>query len=68
MTKNILEDNTPMNENFSTNIIRRHRVGKVWRTIFVASTAVGIIALVVLLLNIMNSSFGYIAVENEIDP
>ncbi len=66
--KDILEDNSTVNEKFRANIIRRHRVGKIWRGIFAASTVVGIIALIILLLNIINSAFGYVAVQNEIAP
>lgn len=53
---------------FSDNLPKRHSAGKVWLQIFRISTTVGIIALVALLLNITNSAFGYIAVDNEIDP
>ena len=47
---------------------KRHRIGRIWRSVFQASTVVGILALIVLLLNIINSAFGYVAIENEIDP
>ena len=56
------------NKGFADNLPQRHQAGKVWSTIFRISTSVGIIALIALLLNITNSAFGYIAVENEIDP
>jgi phosphate transport system permease protein len=46
----------------------RHRSGMIWRTIFMLSTIVGIIALTALLLNIINQTFGYAAVTNRIDP
>lgn len=47
---------------------RRHKVGKIWRVVFAASTLVGIVALTTLLLNIFNSAFGYVALENKIQP
>jgi phosphate transport system permease protein len=46
----------------------RHTVGKIWQVIFASSTLVGIVALTVLLLNIVNNAFGYIALENDIQP
>ncbi len=48
--------------------VRRHRRGAVWGIIFMASTLVGIVALTALILSIINDSFGYVAVQNEIDP
>ena len=33
-----------------------------------ASTVVGIVVLMALLLNIMNGAFGYAAVQNKVDP
>lgn len=68
MSKNIFEENCKQQSNFKSNLRARHRVGRVWRTIFRASTLIGIVALTVLLLNVVNSTFGYIAIENAIDP
>ena len=51
-----------------TNIPRRNRLGKAWRVIFLASTVIGIIALTLLLINIINGSAGYMAIEYEIEP
>lgn len=53
---------------YQTNLTRRHRKGKIWQRLFQASTWVGIIALLVLILNVVNSTFGMIAVENQINP
>jgi hypothetical protein len=44
-----------------SNLGRRHRLGKIWRSIFLASTLVGIVSLVTLLLTILNDSMGYVA-------
>ena len=46
----------------------RHTVGKIWQVIFASSTLIGIVALTALLLNILNNAFGYIALENNIQP
>ena len=55
-------------DQFTPNLARRHRSGRFWLLVFQAATIVGIIALGALLLSIGNSAFGYIAVQNEIDP
>lgn len=52
----------------SKKLSTRHTVGKIWQVIFASSTLVGILALAILLLNILNNAFGYIALENEIQP
>jgi phosphate transport system permease protein len=53
---------------FRSNLPKRHRTGRLWRTIFQVSTIIGLIALTTLLLTIMNDSFGYVAMENKIQP
>ncbi len=53
---------------FTPNLSRRHRVGRVWLLVFQVATIVGIVVLTTLLLNIMDSAFGYAAVENKVDP
>jgi phosphate transport system permease protein len=55
-------------QGFSNNVNTRNRYGAVWQIIFQASTIVGIIALIALMLNIINSAFGYIAYEARVDP
>jgi len=52
---------------FRSNLGTRRRRGRVWRTIFRASTVVGIIVLLALLVNIVNDAFGYVAVESTVD-
>jgi phosphate transport system permease protein len=56
------------NPNYNVNIEGRNRNGSIWRWIFQASTVIGIIALMALLLNIMNGAFGYVALEARVDP
>jgi phosphate transport system permease protein len=53
---------------FGDNITRRNQTGGFWQVVFRASTAFGILALVLLLLNILNQSFGYVAYEAKVDP
>lgn len=55
-------------KNFTDNLPRRHNVGKTWSRLFMISTCVGILALIALLLNIANSAFGYVAIQNKIEP
>lgn len=49
-------------------IRRRHQVGTLWRTLFLGSTIVGILALTALIYNIVNEAFGLAAVESTIEP
>ena len=56
------------NPNYNVNIAGRNRSGLTWRWIFQASTIIGIIALTALLLNIINSAFGYVALQAKVDP
>lgn len=55
-------------QGFANNTAARHRKGVIWHVLFQASTVVGIVALIALMLNIINSSFGYIAYEARLDP
>ena len=52
----------------TANIARRRFRGKVWHTLFYAATSIAVIALMVLLLNIFNSVFGYVLLQNEVQP
>ena len=53
---------------FANNLEARNRKGLIWQVVFQASTIVGIIALIALLLNIINGAFGYVAYEAKVDP
>lgn len=46
----------------------RHRRGRIWLVIFQVSTIIGVITLIALLFNIINSSFGYVALQNQVSP
>ncbi len=51
-----------------TNLPDRHRRGKVWEVIFKVSTVFGMIMLVIMLVNIVNDAFGYVALSYKVDP
>jgi len=51
-----------------SNLPIRHRIGKIWRVVFLASTVFGIIALTILMVDIVNDSFGYTAFTSKVDP
>lgn len=59
---------TEKQSRFQSDLAQRHRKGKIWKNVFKTSTWVGIIALIVLILNVINSTFGMIALENKIPP
>lgn len=55
-------------EGFASNLDSRNRKGTIWHVLFQASTIVGIIALIALVLNIVDGAFGYVAYEARVDP
>ena len=55
-------------QGFANNLEARNRKGVISHVVFQASTIVGIIALIALMLNIINSAFGYVAYEAKVDP
>jgi phosphate transport system permease protein len=55
-------------EDARKNIHNRRRAGLVWQVVFYVSTTIAVAALVVLLLNIINGAFGYVAIKNTIEP
>jgi len=58
---------TPSNV-LETHLKNRYRRGTFWKVAFYLSTVVAITFLILLLLNIINGAFGYVVVENSIDP
>lgn len=52
----------------SSNLSRRHRLGRTWLMVFQVALVVGIIALCALLFNIFDGSFGYVAVQDKVNP
>lgn len=68
MNEKNITDHPNQGNHYESYLSQRHRIGTFWQTVFQASTWVGIIALIVLILNVVNSTFGMIAVENNIPP
>jgi len=58
----------PIHPEFAQNLDARHRNGTIWHLVIQASTIVGIIALIAMLLNIINGALGYVAYEGRVDP
>ncbi|MEX2445433.1 MAG: phosphate ABC transporter permease PstA [Alkalispirochaeta sp.] len=59
---------THRHEEIMANIQRRRIRGKVWQVLFYLATTIAVLALVVLILNIFNSVFGYVLIQNEVEP
>ncbi len=55
-------------QGFVGNLNARNRNGAIWHVLFQASTVVAITALIALMLNVINSTFGYVAYEARVDP
>ncbi len=51
-----------------SNLSARHTAGRVWQVVFLGSTVIGILALSALLLNILNSAFGFVALKAKVEP
>lgn len=49
-------------------VARRQRAGLIWQILFQSSTLVAIVALSALLYNVLNGSFGLVAIKNQVDP
>lgn len=62
-----MKQNTPESR-FTDNLPARYRIGGIWRSIFLISMLTGIFFLSVLLMKVVNDSFGYIAVEYGVSP
>ncbi|MBC7255280.1 MAG: phosphate ABC transporter permease PstA [Chloroflexi bacterium] len=58
----------PEGGSFHSQVAARHKKGALWLVIFQAATLVSILALMALLYNIINQSFGWVAVRNQIEP
>src|SRR3990172_3851827 len=57
-----------MKNSFNDNLSNRHRSGKIWRTIFIASTFLAIFILSVLLIDIIDNTAGYVALKADVSP
>ncbi|NBK22789.1 MAG: phosphate ABC transporter permease PstA [Spirochaetia bacterium] len=47
---------------------KRKRTGMLWQIVFLFSTTLAILFLLLLLLSVMDSTFGYVALRNEVEP
>ncbi|MDF1512777.1 MAG: phosphate ABC transporter permease PstA [Anaerolineae bacterium] len=59
---------THQDGDFTNNLPKRNRTATIWHIVLQASTVVGIIVLLALLLNIVDGAFGYAAIQNDVDP
>lgn len=50
------------------NIIKRRRVGTIWRGVYIGAIVIAIVALLSLIYSIVNSSYSLVAVANQVDP
>ena len=55
-------------QGFANDVEGRNRRGVFWHVFFQASTIVGILALIALMLNVIDGAFGYVAFEARVDP
>lgn len=53
---------------FSDNLSQRQKSGKNWQLTFLSATIIGILALTALIINVVDSVFGYVIVDSEIIP
>jgi phosphate transport system permease protein len=67
-SKSELSQKTKTSESYRGNLSRRHRFGRISLVIFQASTLIGIVALTALVINIIDGSFGYAAIQYSVDP
>jgi len=58
----------PEGASYSTFVRKRRRTGTFFRTLFLLATVLGVVILAVLVLDVANDAFGYVAVQNRIDP
>lgn len=54
--------------NFTADLSGRHRFARAWHGLFLLSTTIGILFLGLLLYNVATQSFGFVALETQIDP
>jgi len=60
--------NTTAYKNNEQYLSARHRTAGLWKALFTLAVTTAVIALVVLLFSIINQSFGYVIVENNVAP
>jgi phosphate transport system permease protein len=55
-------------EDFEPNTVGRNRAASVWQIVFLLATILCVALLLILLVKIVNDAFGFVAIQNEIDP
>jgi phosphate transport system permease protein len=60
--------NYPEGQSLQNSIQTRQRVGNVWQILFLVATCIGILSLVALLYNVIDSAYGLVAFEYDINP
>ncbi|MGQ9715663.1 MAG: phosphate ABC transporter permease PstA [Anaerolineae bacterium] len=55
-------------DDFAPDLPRRQRAAALWQWLLQAATVVGVVVLSVLLYNVVDSAFGYVAVQAKVDP
>lgn len=58
----------PLDERMHSHIKSRRRTGAIGRGFFIAATAIAVVALILLVVNIVNQTFGLVAEQNEVPP
>ncbi len=58
----------PGERSFLDGLEKRHRRGRLWKIFFATSIIIALLALAALFLNVINETFGSIAIQYEIDP
>lgn len=58
----------PQGEAYASFVRKRRRTGTFVRTLFLMATILGLVILVVLILDVTNNAFGYVAIQNRVDP
>lgn len=58
----------PQEQTYLAFVRKRRWVGTFFRRLFLSATVLGILILALLLLDVSNDAFGYVAVQNKIDP
>ncbi len=54
--------------NFKENVETRYKISNLWNVVFTTATVISVFMLILLLLNIINGAFGYVAIKNTIEP
>lgn len=63
-----IEGDARRHEEMMRNLSRRRRMGTVWQVLFYVATTIAVVALITLLLNIFNRAFGFVIIQNEVEP